>query len=40
MASCAFQLDPLFENDTLKADGTGVYQEVFDTMDYDGVGGR
>ena len=39
MASCAFQLDPLFENDTLKADGTGVYQEVFDTMDYDGVGG-
>ena len=39
MAFCAFQLDPLFENDTLKADGTGVYQEVFDTMDYDGVGG-
>ena len=39
MAFCAFQLDPLFEDDTLKADGTGVYQEVFDTIDYDGVSG-
>ena len=39
MAFNAFQLDPLFEDDTLKADGTGVYQEVFDTIDYDGVSG-
>ena len=23
----------------LKADGTGIYQEVFDTIDYDGVSG-
>ena len=28
-------MDPLFEDDTLKAEGTGVYQQVFDTMDYD-----
>ena len=35
MDFCAFQLDPLFEDDTLKAEGTGVYQQVFDTMDYD-----
>ena len=39
MAFNAFQLDPLFEDDTLKADGTGVYQEVFDTIDYDGASG-
>ena len=39
MAFNAFQLDPLFEDDTLKAEGTGIYQEVFDTMDYDGVSG-
>ena len=32
---CTFQFDPLFEDDTLKAEGTGIYQEVFDTMDYD-----
>lgn len=35
MDFCAFQLDPLFEDDTLKAEGTGIYQQVFDTMDYD-----
>ena len=39
MDFCAFQLDPLLEDDTLKAEGTGIYQEVFDTMDYDGVSG-
>lgn len=39
LAFCSFQLDPLFEDDTLKADGTGIYQEVFDTIDYDGVSG-
>ena len=39
MAFCAFQLDPLFEHNNLKADGTGIYQEVFDTIDYDGVSG-
>lgn len=39
LAFCVNQLDPLFEDNTLKADGTGIYQEVFDTMDYDGVGG-
>lgn len=32
---CTFQFDPLFEDDTLKAEGTGIYQEVFNTMDYD-----
>ncbi len=32
---CTFRFDPLFEDDTLKAEGTGIYQEVFDTMDYD-----
>lgn len=40
MAFNAFQLDPLFEHDTLKAEGTGIYQEVFDTMDYDGATGE
>ena len=35
MDFCAFQLDPLFEDDTLKAEGTGIYQQVFDTIDYD-----
>ena len=39
MAFCTFQLDPLFEHNNLKADGTGIYQEVFDTIDYDGVSG-
>ena len=39
MAFCAFQLDPLFEHNNLKADGTGIYQEVFDTIDYDGASG-
>ena len=29
----------LFENNDLKASGTGIYQEVFDTVDYDGVSG-
>ena len=33
------QLDPLFEDNSLKATGTGVYQEVFDTMDYEGSTG-
>ena len=33
------KLDPLFENNDLKASGTGVYQEVFDTVDYDGKSG-
>ncbi len=32
---CGFQFDPLFEDDSLKGEGVGVYQEVFDTMDYD-----
>ena len=36
-ASC--QLDPLFESSDLKAAGTGVYQEVFDTVDYDNASG-
>ena len=35
MDFCAFQLDTLFEDATLKAEGTGVYQQVFDTKDYD-----
>ena len=39
LAFCSFQLDPLFEHNNLKADGTGIYQEVFDTIDYDGVSG-
>ena len=29
----------LFESNDLKATGTGVYQEVFDTLDYDNVSG-
>ena len=33
------QLDPLFESSDLKATGTGVYQEVFDTVDYDNAAG-
>ena len=39
MAFVTCQLDPLFESNDLKATGTGIYQEVFDTVDYDGVGG-
>ena len=39
MAFTTCQLDPLFEDNSLKATGTGVYQEVFDTMDYENVGG-
>ena len=39
MAFVSNQLDPLFESNDLKATGTGVYQEVFDTVDYDGVSG-
>ena len=35
MAFCEFRPDPLFEDDFLKSPGTGVYQQVFDTMDYD-----
>ena len=34
-----FQLDPLFEANDLKANGTGIYQEVFDTVDYDNASG-
>ena len=33
------QLDPLFEASDLKATGTGTYQEVFDTVDYDNASG-
>ena len=33
------QLDPLFESSDLKAAGTGIYQEVFDTVDYDNASG-
>ena len=33
------QLDPLFESSDLKAAGTGIYQEVFDTVDYDNKSG-
>lgn len=33
------QLDPLFESSDLKATGTGIYQEVFDTVDYDNKSG-
>ena len=39
MAFTTNKLDPLFENNDLKASGTGVYQEVFDTVDYDGKSG-
>ena len=39
MAFVTCQLDPLFEDNSLKATGTGVYQEVFDTMDYEGATG-
>ena len=39
MAFASCQLDPLFESSDLKATGTGIYQEVFDTVDYDGVAG-
>ena len=35
MAFTTNKLDPLFENNDLKASGTGIYQEVFDTVDYD-----
>ena len=33
------QLDPLFESSDLKATGTDIYQEVFDTVDYDNKSG-
>lgn len=33
MAFCEFRPDPLFEDDFLKS--PGIYQQVFDTMDYD-----
>ena len=39
MAFVSNQLDPLFESNDLKATGTGIYQEVFDTLDYDNVSG-
>ena len=34
MAFTTNKLDPLFENNDLKASGTGIYQEVFDNIDY------
>ena len=39
MAFASCQLDPLFEASDLKAAGTGVYQEVFDTVDYENKSG-
>ena len=39
MAFTTNKLDPLFENNDLKASGTGIYQEVFDTLDYDNASG-
>ena len=39
MAFASCQLDPLFESSDLKATGTGIYQEVFDTVDYDNKSG-
>ena len=39
MAFASWQLDPLFESSDLKATGTGIYQEVFDTVDYDNKSG-
>ena len=39
LAFVGFHLDPLFESNDLKANGTGVYQEVFDTVDYDNASG-
>ena len=33
MAFTTNKLDPLFENNDLKAYGTGIYQEVFDTVE-------
>ena len=39
MSFVSCQLDPLFENNDLKASGTGIYQEVFDTVDYDNKSG-
>ena len=34
MAFTTNKLDPLFEHNDLKATGTGIYQEVFDNIDY------
>ena len=39
MAFVSNKLDPLFESNDLKANGTGIYQEVFDTVDYDNKSG-
>ncbi len=39
MAFVSNKLDPLFESNDLKANGTGVYQKVFDTVDYDNKSG-
>ena len=39
MANTSFQLDPLFEATDLKASGTGTYQELFDTLDYENCTG-
>ena len=39
MAFASCQLDPLFESSDMKATGTGIYQEVVDTVDYDNKSG-
>ena len=39
MSFVSCQLDPLFESSDLKATGTGIYQDVFDTVDYDNKSG-
>lgn len=39
LASCLFQADPLFGNDALASSG-GLYQQVFEEMDYGGVPGN
>ena len=39
MSFVSCQLDPLFESSDLKATGTGIYQEVFDSVDYDNKSG-
>ena len=38
LASCLFSSDPLFEDDSLASSG-GIYQQVFETIDYDGLSG-
>lgn len=38
MESCLFQADPLFEDSSLAADD-GIYQQIFEIIDYDGASG-